>query len=233
MTISRIPSVEGGIQPTLLTAKGDLISATAASTVARLAVGSDAQILVADSSTATGLKWAAAASGSAMTLISRTTFSGVASQTFDGVFTTTYENYVVYFNMLYAATAADDPQLSLRYEGTDISTAHYTSRTAITIGTTTQTITTQSGAAFVSLSSYTGSAAEPGGGYMHFANVGNTGNKGNGWSAYNDGGSGVCSWVQSTFASGAGVNKIATGFKIFSSSSNITGTVTIYGLAKS
>ena len=60
MTISRIPSVEGGIQPTLLTAKGDLISATAASTVARLAVGSDAQILVADSSTATGLKWATA-----------------------------------------------------------------------------------------------------------------------------------------------------------------------------
>ena len=64
MTISRIPSVEGGIQPTLLTAKGDLISATAASTVARLAVGTDAQILVADSSTATGLKWAAPAGAS-------------------------------------------------------------------------------------------------------------------------------------------------------------------------
>jgi hypothetical protein len=64
MTVGRIPSVEGGIQPTLLTAKGDLISATAASTVARLAVGSNDQILVADSSTATGLKWAAPASGS-------------------------------------------------------------------------------------------------------------------------------------------------------------------------
>ena len=63
MAISRIPSVEGGIQPTLLTAKGDLISATAASTPQRLAVGSDAQVLVADSSTATGLKWAAAAGG--------------------------------------------------------------------------------------------------------------------------------------------------------------------------
>ena len=64
MTVGRIPSVEGGIQPTLLTAKGDLISATAASTVARLAVGSDAQILVADSTAATGLKWATPASGS-------------------------------------------------------------------------------------------------------------------------------------------------------------------------
>jgi hypothetical protein len=59
MTVGRIPSVEGGIQPTLLTAKGDLISATAASTVAVLPVGSDTQILVADSAEATGLKWAA------------------------------------------------------------------------------------------------------------------------------------------------------------------------------
>ena len=64
MTVGRIPSVEGGIQPTLLTAKGDLISATAASTVARLAVGSNDQILVADSSTATGLKWATPAGAS-------------------------------------------------------------------------------------------------------------------------------------------------------------------------
>ena len=57
MTVGRIPSVEGGIQPTLLTAKGDLISATAASTVARLAVGSNDQILVADSTASTGLAW--------------------------------------------------------------------------------------------------------------------------------------------------------------------------------
>jgi hypothetical protein len=59
MTVGRIPSVEGGIQPTLLTAKGDLISATAASTVARLGVGTDGQTLVADSTASTGLKWAA------------------------------------------------------------------------------------------------------------------------------------------------------------------------------
>ena len=76
MTVGRIPSVEGGIQPTLLTAKGDLISATAASTVARLAVGSNDQILVADSTASTGLKWATPASGGGMTLLSTTTLSG-------------------------------------------------------------------------------------------------------------------------------------------------------------
>ena len=57
MTIGRIPSVEGGIQPTIVDAKGDLIAATAADTVNRLAVGSNDQILVADSSTSTGLAW--------------------------------------------------------------------------------------------------------------------------------------------------------------------------------
>jgi hypothetical protein len=43
---------------TILDAKGDLISATAADTPARLAVGADNTVLTADSTTATGLKWA-------------------------------------------------------------------------------------------------------------------------------------------------------------------------------
>lgn len=57
MTVGRIPSVEGGIQPTLLTAKGDLISATAADTPARLAVGTNDYFLQAASGQATGLQW--------------------------------------------------------------------------------------------------------------------------------------------------------------------------------
>ncbi len=59
MTVGRIPSVEGGIQPTLLDAKADLITATANDTPARLGVGANGTVLTADSAEATGLKWAA------------------------------------------------------------------------------------------------------------------------------------------------------------------------------
>jgi len=59
MTIGRIPSVEGGIQPTIVDAKGDLIVATAADTVSRLAVGTNDYVLTAASGETTGVKWAA------------------------------------------------------------------------------------------------------------------------------------------------------------------------------
>lgn len=57
MTIGRIPSVEGGIQPTIVDAKGDLIAGVAADSVNRLAVGTNGTVLTADSSTSTGLAW--------------------------------------------------------------------------------------------------------------------------------------------------------------------------------
>lgn len=48
---------------TAIDAKGDLIGGTGADTFARLAVGANGTVLTADSSEATGLKWAAAAGG--------------------------------------------------------------------------------------------------------------------------------------------------------------------------
>jgi len=46
------------IQNSIVDAKGDIISATADNTPARLAVGTNGQTLVADSTASTGLKWA-------------------------------------------------------------------------------------------------------------------------------------------------------------------------------
>jgi hypothetical protein len=45
------------------TTKGDLIAATGVSTPARLAVGTDGQVLTADAASAAGVKWAAAGGG--------------------------------------------------------------------------------------------------------------------------------------------------------------------------
>jgi hypothetical protein len=51
------------IQNTIVDAKGDLIGATAADTPARLAVGTNGQVLTADSTAATGLAWATPSGG--------------------------------------------------------------------------------------------------------------------------------------------------------------------------
>jgi hypothetical protein len=48
---------------TAIDAKGDLIAGTGADTFARLGVGTNGQVLTADSAEATGLKWASAAGG--------------------------------------------------------------------------------------------------------------------------------------------------------------------------
>lgn len=45
------------------TTKGDIVAATGANAVSRLGVGSNTQVLTADSTQATGMKWAAASSG--------------------------------------------------------------------------------------------------------------------------------------------------------------------------
>jgi hypothetical protein len=52
-----------GIPATIVDARGDLIVATAADTVARRAVGTDGQVLTADSAEATGVKWATPSGG--------------------------------------------------------------------------------------------------------------------------------------------------------------------------
>jgi hypothetical protein len=72
MATGRIPiNGTAAIQSTIVDAKGDLIAGTGSDAVARLAVGANDTVLTADSSEATGLKWAAIAAGG-MTLLSTT-----------------------------------------------------------------------------------------------------------------------------------------------------------------
>jgi hypothetical protein len=64
------------IQNAIVDAKGDLITATAADTPARLAVGTNGQTLVADSTASTGLKWATPAGGGYWTSLASGSLSG-------------------------------------------------------------------------------------------------------------------------------------------------------------
>ena len=59
-----------GISSTIFDAKGDLIAASAADTAARLAVGTNGQVLSADSTAATGLAWTTLSAGGYTSLAS-------------------------------------------------------------------------------------------------------------------------------------------------------------------
>jgi hypothetical protein len=95
------------IVKTIVDAKGDIIAATAADTVSRLAVGANDTVLTADSTAATGLKWATPAAGG-MTLLSTTTLSG-ATVTISSI-NQTYKSLVMFIYGVTNATGAGNFQ---------------------------------------------------------------------------------------------------------------------------
>ena len=109
------------IQNAIVDAKGDLIAATAADTPARLAVGTNGQVLTADSAEATGLKWSTLATpSSGLTLITTSSPSSTATVNINNCFSSTYQNYVIVMNL--TGSTAVDLRLRLRTSGTDATT---------------------------------------------------------------------------------------------------------------
>lgn len=117
------------ISPTLVDAKGDIIAATAADTVARLAVGANDTVLTADSTTATGLKWATPSAGG-MTLLSTTNLSGSASVTVSSI-NSTYRHLYIDVSGATWGTGAQQITFAVNNMGSDVTQAAATSLSTV------------------------------------------------------------------------------------------------------
>jgi len=214
------------IQNAIVDAKGDLIGATAADTPARLAVGTNGQVLTADSTAATGIKWATPASNG-LTLISRTSFSNVATQNFDGVFTSTYQNYLVVFDRFLVNTNGASAFIKIRTGGTTVSNGYFGAMCGADYLGTSKILGTNNGAGFqlhqqfslngdqnlIELNFTLDATANEQIRYM--ARI---------YSAYDA--------VSSAGGGGRSSTSTCDGFQIYAGSGNVSGTVSIYGLAK-
>jgi hypothetical protein len=101
---------------TAYTTKGDLVPATGSAAFARLGVGANDTVLTADSTTATGLKWAAAAGGGGMTLLSTTSLSGTTT-TISSI-SGSYKDLIIYVKDFYHSVSTVGYQITINSDTT-------------------------------------------------------------------------------------------------------------------
>ena len=208
---------------TEITAKGDLIAGTGSATFDNLPVGTNGQTLVADSTASTGLKWDTP-TPPALVFIKSQTFSNVANVDIDSAFTTTYTNYKVIFQNLYAATATDDLHLQWRFGATTQATGYYGTSTA---SSSTAVITQTANAAQLTLAAYLGSSTQ----YSNFdVTMMGMGVAAESLPFITGQGYAVNDTQGFVFAGTTNNTEQWTGFRLKSSSTNITGKVLIYGM---
>lgn len=142
------------IQNAIVDAKGDLITATAADTPARLAVGTNGHALVADSTTATGLKWAAVGGGKIAQVVQglKTDTSTTTSQSFvaSGITLTitpsaNTSKILIMSTISISGSASTQPMFKLRRDNT----------TDLLVGDAASSRTRATGQSFVSNSNFT------------------------------------------------------------------------------
>lgn len=173
-----------------------------------------------------GAAWASVGS-SGLTLINRTSFSGVASQTFDGVFTSTYGSYLVIIESLFGATATSYISWQWRYSSTT-QTAQCNSASPGLTAAGAANNAYAAGATECVLANTIGTTLVPSAGSLTVSNVGLTATpifRGTMWTSYDA--------VGRMVGGNCEQQRNYDGFLIKASSGNVTGIVAVYGLAKS
>jgi hypothetical protein len=211
------------------TTLGDIeYRSSTSNTNTRLGIGSTGNVLTV----AGGVpSWAApAASPSGCTLVKRASFSSVANTgtTFDGIFTSTYQSYMVIFEAILPATGTDTLHMQFRYAGpTTQTTTYYAAALLIPPGSTIPNTNSGSTTSVIPISGGSNSATVPNTGQLFINGVGNSSERGT-WNGM------MISPNSPQLVLCAGMNdtpETYTGLIFKSSSSNITGTIAIYGWA--
>jgi hypothetical protein len=176
------------------------------------------------------LKWATpAVASSGLTLITRSTFSNVAGTNIDSVFTSTYKTYLVVIEKIYSATVDDDLQLQWRYGSSTQAASYYGNNMMLDPNNGAVAIRQQSNASAMEISRATGNSGNPLCGQFYVSFVGNTSEQ-----AMMNGISNQPFYFYTTlFGAGTTEARTYTGLRFQSSAANITGTVSVYGLATS
>ena len=208
--------------PTISTidAKGDLLAGTADNTIGRRSIGTNGQVLTADSAEATGMKWATPAPSSGWTKVTSSAFSAQTAVSVDNCFTSTFKNYRVVIN--YTSSASNSLYMRMRVSSTDNSTAVYNAAWRYqNLGSSANAAVNATGLTYFYLGDtvsgavghfYTFDIADPQvSAYTMFRGAAT-------WNTY---------WIDSGgYFSG---NTVFDGLTIYPTSGNITGTIAIYG----
>jgi len=141
------------IQNAIVDAKGDLIAASAADTPARVAVGTNGQVLTADSTASTGLAWTTLSTGAYTSIASGTLTIAALNIT---SIPSTYKSLVLELNNITKATAFD---VNLQFNGDTASNYGFVNSrvvngTSSTTGSSSTTAMVLDGAGYKGLTSY-------------------------------------------------------------------------------
>jgi len=225
-TKSAYDLADAAIAKSTVTTAGDIIYRNATVPV-RLGIGTAGQVLKVNSG-ATAPEWGTSGA-SGMTLVTRSSFSNVASVTYDSVFSGTYTAYMLVIENFFAATAADDILMELRYGSTTETgtTYRYVSTQTASSSSTVTGLNSGSSAVNFMLADQSGNSAEPSRGHFIIPFAGHAGTF-----VINGQISDVEASRYFNFNGTNYTSRTYTGFVLKSAASNISGTVAIYGLAE-